>query len=170
MGTRMTVTKQPRPGRGGDRPLTPVELLVRATPERVFAVMTDAWLLPVWVVGATHIRDVDETWPAPGSLVHHQVGAWPLAISDSTAVVDIDAPSKFVLQGRAYPMGEVRIELTVSAEADGARVRMAEAPTYGPARVLDNPVLRWLLQARNRESLHRLAAIAENRREMSVGA
>lgn len=139
-----------------------------ASPERVFAALSDAWLLPVWVVGATHIRAVDENWPARGALVYHQVGAWPLAISDSTAVVEVEPPTKLVLQGRAYPAGEVRIELTVAADGDGALVRMGEAPTYGPARVLDNPLLRRLLTARNRESLDRLAAIAEHRREHSV--
>ena len=58
---------------------------MEAPPERVFDALVDAWLLPVWVVGATHIRDVDDNWPEPGSVVHHQVGAWPFTISDVTA-------------------------------------------------------------------------------------
>jgi hypothetical protein len=45
---------------------------------------------------------------------------------------------------------------------------MAEAPSYGTARVLDNPVQRWLLAARNRESRSRLAAIVENRQAVST--
>jgi uncharacterized protein YndB with AHSA1/START domain len=158
----------PKPGRGSERPKTEVERRVAAPPDRVFSVLSDAWLLPVWVVGATHIRDVDDDWPAPGSRVHHQVGAWPFALSDKTAVVECEPPNRLVLQGRAFPFGEVYIELTVRADGEGSIVRMGEAPSHGPARVFDNPVQRWLLSARNRESLDRLCSIIENRRETSV--
>ena len=158
----------PKLGRGKDRPRTEVSAYVDAPPERVFEVVSDAWLLPVWVVGATHIRDVDENWPAPGAVVHHQVGAWPLAISDVTAVVECEAPHRLVLQGRAWPFGEVYIQLTVEPDGAGSSITMGEAPSYGAARLLDNPVQRWLLTRRNRESLARLRSIVENRRERSV--
>lgn len=162
------MTKEPKLGRGRDRPKTTVSRRMAAPPERVFATVSDGWLLPVWVVGATHIRTVDEEWPAVGSRVHHQLGAWPFLISDSTAVAEADPPHRLVLQGRAYPFGEVRIALTIEPVDDcAAQVQMAEAPTHGLARVLDNPLQRWVLAARNRESLDRLAAIVENRRETS---
>ena len=148
--------------------MTTVSRRMAAPRERVFAAMSDAWLLPVWVVGATHIRRVDESWPHPGAEVHHQVGAWPIMISDSTAVAECDPPHWLALQGRAFPFGEARIELTVEPDgADAAVVTLAEAPSHGPARVLDNPLIRRVLAARNRESLDRLAAIVENRRETS---
>jgi hypothetical protein len=134
----------------------------------VFESITDAWLLPVWVVGATHIRDVDANWPEPGSMVHHQVGAWPLAISDVTAVVECDPPERLVLQGRAWPFGEVYIQLTVAPDGAGSRVTMGEAPSYGAARLLDNPLQRWVLGRRNLECLYRLRAVVENRRVVSV--
>jgi uncharacterized protein YndB with AHSA1/START domain len=147
--------------------LTVVERVVEAAPARTFAAMSDAWLIPVWVVGATHVRDVDESWPAPGARLHHKVGAWPLALSDSTGIVTYEPPWRLVLQGRAYPFGEVRIELTVTAEGERSKVCMGEAPTRGLAYLLDSPALRAVLRARNRESLDRLAAIAEHRRERS---
>lgn len=155
--------KEPRPGRGKERPLTTVQRRIAAPPEKVFKTLCDPWLIPVWVVGATHIRDVDDDWPAPRSRMHHQVGPWPFSISDSTAVVRYEPPECLVLQGRAWPLGEVRIELRVTPERDGSLVEMGEAPTHGTARLVDNPVQRWVLAARNRESLARLAAIAENR-------
>ena len=158
----------PELGRGQDRPRTKVSLEVGAPPDRVFAVLTDAWLLPVWVVGATHIRDVDDNWPEPGSMVHHQVGAWPLAISDVTAVVECTPPTRLVLQGRAWPFGEVYIELTVEPQGAGSHVTMGEAPSYGAARILDNPLQRWVLSRRNRECLQRLRSMVENRRQVSV--
>jgi uncharacterized protein YndB with AHSA1/START domain len=158
----------PKLGRGKDRPRTEIRQRIDAPPDRVFGVLSDAWLLPVWVVGATHIRDVDDTWPKPGSMVHHQVGAWPLAISDVTAVVECSPPTRLVLQGRAWPFGEVYIELTVTPDGDGSVVTIGEAPSYGAARVADNPLQRWLLAQRNRESLQRLRSLVENRREVSV--
>jgi uncharacterized protein YndB with AHSA1/START domain len=162
------MTRKPKLGRGSDHPRTEVQMRIDAPPDRVFAVISDAWLFPVWVVGATHIRDVDDSWPEPGSMVHHQVGAWPLAISDVTVVVECEPKRRLVLQGRAYPFGEVYIELVVEPDGAGSTVRMGEAPSYGPTRVLDNPVQRWLLAARNRESLSRLRSMVENRRELSV--
>src|SRR3954463_14152991 len=111
------MSRMPKLGRGSDRQRTEGTMRIDAPPERVFAALSDAWLLPVWVVGATHIRDVDENWPAPGSIVHHQVGGGPLALSDVTAVVECEPPSRLVLQGRAWPFGEVYIELTVEPDA-----------------------------------------------------
>jgi uncharacterized protein YndB with AHSA1/START domain len=143
--------------------MTVVERQIAATPEQIFDVFSDGWLLPTWVVGATHIRDVDDSWPAPKSRVHHQVGAWPFMISDTTAVVTCERPRELVLQARAWPFGEARVELTVEASEGGSLVRMAEAPSHGTARLLYGSVQRKLLTARNRESLARLAAVAENR-------
>jgi uncharacterized protein YndB with AHSA1/START domain len=155
---------------GAPRQLTWVSREMDAPPERVFACLTDAWLLPVWVVGATHIRDVDRGWPAAGTKVHHQVGAWPLAISDDTEVLECAPSSRFVLRGRAYPLGEAHIDIEVSPAGSGSLVRMGEAPSSGPARMWDNPLQRKLLTARNKESLARLASVVEHRREVSVPA
>jgi uncharacterized protein YndB with AHSA1/START domain len=142
---------------------TSVSHHIDAAPEHVFNTLSDPWRLPLWVVGAVHIRAVDSGWPEVGSRVHHQVGAWPVTVSDSTEVVEIDPRKRLVLQGRAWPFGEARIELIVEADGDGTLVEMREAPTHGPPRVLDNPLLRRILAIRNRESLLRLAAIAEER-------
>jgi uncharacterized protein YndB with AHSA1/START domain len=162
------MTHLPKLGRGRERTRTEVAIRMDAPPERVFEALADAWLLPVWVVGATHIRDVDDNWPEAGSVVHHQVGAWPFTISDVTAVVECERPTRLVLQGRAWPFGEVYIELVVEPDGTGSRVRMGEAPSYGAARVVDNPLQRWLLSARNKESLARLRSIVENRHAVSV--
>lgn len=141
-----------------------VERVIGGSPEQVWDVLSDGWLYPVWVVGATHMRDVDDHWPGEGARLHHQVGAWPLMLADTTQVVDSEPARRLVLQARAWPTGEARIEITIDSHADGTLVRMAEAPTHGPAFRLDNPLLRRLLVARNNESLARLAAIVEHRR------
>jgi uncharacterized protein YndB with AHSA1/START domain len=136
---------------------------VNAGPERVWAELSDGWMFTGWVVGATHIRDVDENWPEVGARLHHQVGVWPLVVNDSTAVVAAEPPRRLVLQARAWPVGEAQIVLTVEPDGDGSLVRMAEAPTDGPGRWLHNPVQEALLRRRNIESLERFAAIAEKR-------
>jgi uncharacterized protein YndB with AHSA1/START domain len=141
-----------------------VEREMDASVSQVFDAMSDAWLFPTWVVGATHIRDVDDNWPQPGSQLHHKLGAWPVALSDTTTVVECKPPDRLTLRGRAYPFGEVCIELRVTSRRDKAVVRMAEGPIRGLAQYIDNPLQRRLLLARNRESLDRLAAIAEHRR------
>jgi uncharacterized protein YndB with AHSA1/START domain len=157
------VAKEPDPNRAPDVPMSRVERVIGGSPEQVWAVLADGWLYPVWVVGATHMRDVDDSWPGKGARLHHQVGAWPLMLSDTTQVVRSEPAQELVLQARAWPTGEARIEITIEAHPDGALVRMAEAPSHGPAFHLDNPLLRRLLVARNNESLARLAAIVEHR-------
>jgi uncharacterized protein YndB with AHSA1/START domain len=144
---------------------TSVRQHIDAPPDHVFETIADPWRLPLWVVGAVHIRAVDEGWPAEGTRIHHQVGAWPVTVSDSTVVVEIDPPKRLVLQGRAWPFGEARIELLVEPDGRGTLVEMREAPTHGPPRVLDNRLFRRLLAVRNRECLLRLAVLAEERHE-----
>lgn len=144
--------------------MSTVERVISASPDQVWEVLSDGWLYPVWVVGATHMRDVDDDWPAADAQLHHQVGAWPLLIADTTQVAHAEPARRLVLQARAWPFGAARIDMTLEPHSDGSLVRMAEAPVRGAARWLDNPVFRKLLIARNNECLVRLAAIVENRR------
>lgn len=136
---------------------------IGVAPERVWIELSDGWMYTGWVVGASHIRGVDENWPDVGARLHHQVGAWPLTIRDSTRVVESVRAERLVLQARAWPAGEARVELDLAAEGDGTRVRMVEYPTDGAAKMLHNPLQDAVLRKRNQESLERLACIAENR-------
>ena len=45
--------------------------LVDATPAEVWDVLADGWLYPVWVVGASRMREVTKDWPAVGAKLHH---------------------------------------------------------------------------------------------------
>jgi uncharacterized protein YndB with AHSA1/START domain len=137
-------------------------------PETVFRVFTDGWLYPLWVVGASHIRDVDKSWPAEGARIHHAFGAWPLMVRDTTTVLKSDPPHELVLQARAWPAGQARIELTVEPLREtGSRVTINEYPVSGIGAVLHNPLADKLLHRRNVESLARLAALAERRHAAS---
>lgn len=136
---------------------------MQAPPATVFAVLADGWSYPAWVVGASRIRDVEGEWPAKGSRLHHSVGVWPLLIDDDTEVLDVEPDRRLVLQARGWPAGEARVELTISPDGEGSLVRMAESPDRGPAERVFAPLIERILPARNRESLRRLAAIAEGR-------
>lgn len=145
------------------RGTTTVSRIVQAAPQRIWAELADAWMYPVWLVGATHIRDVDATWPAPGAKLHHSVGPWPLSVSDTTEVVAAEPPHELTLRARMWPIGEMRVELVIEADGENSRVTMTEGPLRGPSMWLHNPIQKWLLKRRNIESLNRLATVAEKR-------
>lgn len=136
---------------------------IQATPEQVWDVLADGWLYPLWVVGASRMREVDDHWPAVGAKLHHSVGSWPLLIDDTTEVLDVVPGSMLRLHARAWPAGAA--EVTIRLEAVGAETNVVieEDVVSGPSRlvpkVLRTPPLAW----RNVETLRRLAYVAERR-------
>jgi len=143
--------------------MSAVEISVDATPDDVWRVLADGWLYPLWVVGASRVREVDDTWPATGSKIHHSVGLWPAVLDDDTEVTSCVAGSLISLRARAWPAGDAEVRVSVSADGAGARIRMEEDVASGPARLtpsfIRTPALHW----RNRESLRRLAWLCERR-------
>jgi hypothetical protein len=137
--------------------------------DRVWAVLADGWAYAGWVVGATHVRDVDLGWPAVGTRIHHSVGPWPLVLNDATEVVACEPGRLIELDAHAWPFGmaRVRVELT-EREPGVTEVRMSEEVRRGPAKVLPKPVQGALLVPRNRESLSRLAHLAAGRLDTPV--
>lgn len=136
---------------------------VQATPEQVWEVLADGWLYPLWVVGATRMRDVDEAWPATGSRLHHSVGVWPAVIDDSTSVEESQRPSRLVLLARGWPMGTARVEIELRAVGDATEVTITEDAKHGPGRLVPGPVRHAGIHVRNTEALRRLALIVEGR-------
>jgi uncharacterized protein YndB with AHSA1/START domain len=137
--------------------------IVAATPEQVWRVLSDGWLYPVWVVGATRMRDVDEGWPEVGTQLHHSVGVWPLVVNDTTEVLEVRPPSYLRLRARAWPGGEAEVELLVEPAEGGTRVTIIEDVVKGPTALTPEPLRKVPLLWRNRETLRRLAFIAEGR-------
>ena len=137
--------------------------LVHATPDQVWSVLADGWLYPLWVVGASRMRDVDGHWPEVGSTLHHSVGVWPGLIDDTTEVVDATPGTRLVLRARAWPTGEAGVTLQLRPNGTGTEVVIEEDPESGPAtlvpKLLRDPPLAW----RNVETLRRLAYLAERR-------
>lgn len=138
--------------------------------EDVFAVLADGWLYALWVVGATHIREVDRDWPNVGARIHHSVGVWPLVRQDITTVRAVDPPHRLELEARLWPAGAawVRLDL-VELQPHLTEVRMTERVTSGPGRILPPLAQDLALIPRNNESLRRLAALAVGRSRSETG-
>lgn len=136
---------------------------VAATPGQVWSVLADGWLYPLFVVGASRMRDVDETWPAVGSRLHHSVGTWPLLIDDTTEVLEVEEDRRIVLKARGWPAGEARVEISLRPTADATVVTIVENATAGPGALVPKPVQDVQLHVRNKEALRRLAFVVEGR-------
>jgi len=136
--------------------------VLNCAPAEVFAVLENGWLYPSWVVGASRMRDVDESWPGPGSRLHHSFGVWPVLIDDKTESLEWDPPHRAVMKARGWPIGEARVTLDVKPRgADGSIVRIQEEAISGPATLVPAPLMDLMLHWRNTETLHRLAYLAE---------
>ncbi len=138
--------------------MTEVSRIIDAPPEAVFAVLADGWLYAGWVVGSSHIRDVDEGWPALGTRIHHSVGPWPLHIQDVTVVKAVEPGTSLSLEARGWPLGAADVGLTLLPHGEGrTEVRMMETVTRGPGKVLPEAVQALIAKPRNTEALARLA-------------
>lgn len=137
--------------------------IIQASQDKVWGVLADGWLYPLWVVGATRMREVDRSWPEVGSKLHHSVGVWPLVVDDNTEVLEMDPGRLLRLRARGWPMGEAEILITLTPEGQGTRIDIAEDAVKGPGvlvpRLLRAPMIKW----RNVEALDRFANLAEGR-------
>jgi len=138
-----------------------VSTVMKVGPTRVFEVLADGWSYTAWVVGASHVRAVEPSWPAVGARIHHSFGAWPLVLRDDTTVEVCEPASRLVLLANGRPLGRARVELRLEQELSGTRVTMEETVVDGPGHLVPKSVMDRLIVPRNRESLGRLGALAE---------
>jgi carbon monoxide dehydrogenase subunit G len=136
---------------------------VSATPEQVWKVLSDGWLYPLFVVGASRMRDVDESWPAVGARLHHSVGTWPLLIDDTTEVVELDEGKRLLLLARGWPAGQAHVDISLEPQGDSTVVTITEDATAGPGLLVPKPLRDVQLHWRNVETLRRLAFVVEGR-------
>jgi carbon monoxide dehydrogenase subunit G len=125
--------------------MVPTEEHVNAPTAVAFDVVADADWYPEWLVGAQHIRGIDDDWPRPGSAFHHVVGVGPLRVKGSTSVLGIERPRTLELRAGIGPFGAARVRFTLDPEGSGTRITVEEEPDRGVIRVLWSTPLRKLL-------------------------
>lgn len=140
-----------------------VERVLKTTPQRVWDVLADGWLYPLWVVGASRMREVDESWPAAGSRLHHSVGVWPALLDDLTEVTDAEPLQLLALSAHGWPFGEASVRIILDGQGAHTRVTIEEDAVSGPGKLVPLPLRAPGIQWRNVETLRRLAFIAERR-------
>jgi len=126
------------------------------TPDQVFAHLTNPWEYPKWLLGASKMRDVDDSWPAVGSNFHHRVGIGPIKVNDRSQVLEIDPPRKLVLLVKARPLFQGKVTFTVEPDGDGSLLTLEEEPAF-PGASLVRPLVDPPTHARNEKSLENLA-------------
>ncbi len=83
-------------------------------------------------------------------------------LHDRTVVCEAEPFRRLVLEARGWPIGQAHIEIQLSPSATGCVISIAEDADAGLAKLLTiEPVRRVLIQARNQETLRRLAYLAE---------
>jgi uncharacterized protein YndB with AHSA1/START domain len=143
-------------------------VVIDASPERVFDVLSDGWKYAGWVVGASHVRAVEPEWPQVGSKIHHSVGFWPAVVKDASTVIRCERNERLVLDVAIWFVGRGTVDLELRrlpGPGDRTEVTMREEMHEGllsklPAAVVDPPIT-----ARNNETLRRLGAMAERHAE-----
>jgi hypothetical protein len=132
-------------------------------PAAVFATLADGWSYAGWVVGNSHIRAVDDAWPAKGTRIHHSAGAWPVQFEDSTKVLEVEVDRLLVLEAHLLRFGVAHIGFTLTPHETGTTITMTEELVGGPAGMLPLGVQRLLLTGRNRETVRRLSDLSQGR-------
>jgi uncharacterized protein YndB with AHSA1/START domain len=139
------------------------ERVADAAPQAVWDILADGWLYPLWVVGATRIRAVDDGWPQVGSKLHHSVGVWPAIIDDDTEVLEVEPLRRIVLRAKGWPLGTATVVLELEDLGTQTRVRIEEDAAEGPGRLVPSPLRAAMIKIRNVEALRRLTHLAEGR-------
>ena len=132
-------------------------------PSAVWDVLADGWLYPLWVVGASRMREVDDSWPNVDARLHHSVGSWPVLVDDVTEVVDVQPGASLTLHARARPTGVAEVVIRLEQVGAGTRIVLEENALSGPPRLVPKPLRDAALLWRNTEALRRLAYVAERR-------
>jgi uncharacterized protein YndB with AHSA1/START domain len=140
--------------------------VLHASPAQVWAVLADGWLYPLWVVGATRMRDVDEHWPEVGARLHHSVGSWPVVIDDKTEVEECKPEQLLKLRAHAWPAGRADVTVRLHPVGTETEVVMEEHAASGPGALVPRPLQDPLLHWRNTEALRRLAFLVERRQHV----
>jgi hypothetical protein len=134
-----------------------------ASARDAFAVVADPETYPRWLVGASAIREVDETWPRPGSRFEHLVGFGRLRIADHTEVLDFEQNALLRLQVRARPLISAIVTFRVMGCDSSCVITLEEEPAVRVVGTLVRPVMDPTIHVRNHRSLRLLEQVIRER-------
>lgn len=137
--------------------------MVQASPETIFAVLSDPRAYARFVVGTKLVRHFEPAFPEAGSGFHPTLGVGPLVLRDTTRVVDVDSPRQLVLDAGMRPFAVNRTAFRLEPRGGLTEVEVEEYPVAGPAAKVWNRALDGILWLRNAELLRRLKKLAEQR-------
>jgi uncharacterized protein YndB with AHSA1/START domain len=139
------------------------EAFLEASPEDVWAVLSDPFAYPGWVVGSKETVDADPGWPRPGAAFRVKVGVGPLSWVDRTVCEALEPGRRIELHAGGGGIAGAKVEITLDPNGSGTRVTMVETPAGASAPLRAIPPLHWLIRARNVESLRRLKRLVAAR-------
>jgi len=151
--------------------MTVQNVLIDRDPRQVWQVLSDGRSYADWVAGAQRIRDVDESWPEPGSSLHYTFGAGGLTLDDVTTVRLMEPGRRLELEAHAGRLGSARVSIELLPWGQGRTVViMDEHPLTGPGARWHSMPLEAALRIRNRRMMRSLADVVHRYDDASAGA
>ena len=135
---------------------------VPAPTEAVWATILDPTTYPEWLVGADHMRAVDDDWPAVGSRFHHTVGFGPVKVSDHSTVRVLEPRHRLVLGVRATVIVQAEVTFRLRAVGGETELELQEEPDTRFGELV-RPLLDPMTHGRNQLSLERLRDVVARR-------
>lgn len=138
------------------RLLSPAEArtTIPASPDAVFAVLSDPETYPEWLTGAQHIRHVDAAFPREGARFDHEVGPTEDAtVADDSRSLICDPPHRLQLEVHVGPITGI-VDFTLTPTGEGTEVTFRESAVGRLGLAM--PLLRGPIHLRNKASLDRL--------------
>lgn len=139
--------------------------LIRCVPGDVFSVLADGYLLSGWIHESSHVQDLDQGWPLPGSHSQHTSRLGPIPLHDGTYILVWDPPRHMTLTIHGRLVGSTVVTLDVETGANGCLAHLTETVVRGPGLLVPKTLRRAGLHLQNGERLERLARLAETRAE-----
>ena len=128
-------------GRDPDR--AALQLRATGTPDQVWEVLADGWLYPLWVVGATRMREVDDDWPAVGvaGCTTRSASGRSLLDDDTEVARAASRAAGSSCGPAAGRSGEAEVEIRLTAQGGGHRGRdRGGRRSPGPGALVPEPL------------------------------
>jgi len=138
------------------------ETYVKASPQDVWAVLSDPYAYPRWVVGSQVTVSADADWPRPGAEFRVKVGLGPLSYTDRTVCRAVNAEQHIALHAGGGGVAGADVDITIAPAGSGTQVSLDERPGGISAPLRKLAPLQWMIKVRNVESLRRFKQIAES--------